>query len=61
MSKKTKSSAASCGRKTTKKKPVVERGLFNWIGDANRWFIISMRVYHAYEVIKSLMDSVGSG
>lgn len=61
MSKKTKSSAASCGRKTTKKKPVVERGLIDWIGDANRWFVILMRVYHACEIIKSLMDSIGSG
>lgn len=60
MSKKTKSSAANCGRKTTKKKPVVERGLSNWFGDANRWFVILMRVYHAYEVVKSFMDSVGS-
>lgn len=61
MSKKAKSSAANCGRKTTKKKPVVERGLNHWISDANRWFVILWRVYHAYEVIKSFMDSVGSG
>lgn len=60
MSKKTKSNTVNCDCKIAKKKPVLERGLFDWIGHASRWFVVLIRVYHVYEMAKSLLDSIGS-